>query len=58
MTCEYERPDLYYMMKAKSTALSLQIQLLDRAEVMLRIRWSEQKLREKFLPSGSASVFI
>ena len=25
---------------------------------MLGKRWSEQKLREKFLPSGSASVFI
>ena len=24
------------------------MQLLDRAEVMLGIRWSEQKLREKF----------
>ena len=28
--------------------LSLQMQLLDRAEVLLGIRWSEQKLRERF----------
>ena len=39
--------------------LSLQMQLLDRAELLLGIRWSEHKLREKFLSSGiSASVFI
>ena len=53
MTCEYEKSHLCYMMKAHDTALRhgtrilrLQMQLLDRAEVMLRIRWSEQKLRE------------
>ena len=47
-TCEYERSHLCYMTKAHGTALrqgtrilSLQMQLLDRAEVMLGIRWSE-----------------
>ena len=51
---------LCYMMKAHGTTLwhatgnlSLQMQLFDRAEVLLGIRWSEQKLREKFLSSGS-----
>ena len=34
------------------------MQLVDRAEVMLGKKWSDQKLPEKFLPSGSASVFI
>ena len=65
MPCEYERSHLCYMMKAHDRALrhgtrilSLQMQLLDRAEVLLGIRWSEHKLREKFLSSGSASVFI
>ena len=65
MTCEYERSHQCYMMKAHGTALrhgthilSLQMQLLDRAEVMLGIRWSEQKLGEKFLSSGRADVFI
>ena len=47
-----------YSLKHGTRILSLQMQLLDRAEVMLGIRWSEQKLREKFLSSGSASVFI
>ena len=65
MSCEYEKSHLCYMMKAHGTALrhgtrilSLQMQLLDMAEVLLRIRWSEQKLREKFLSSRSAPVFI
>ena len=65
MTFEYERSHQCYMMKAHGTALqhgtrilSLQMQLLDRAEVMLGIRWSEQKLHGKFLSNGSASVFI
>ena len=44
------------MIKAHSTALRhgtriLSLQMLDRAEVMLGIRWSEQKFREKFLGS-------
>ena len=57
MPCEYERSHLCYMMKAHDRALrhgtrilSLQMQLLDRAEVLLGIRWSEHKLREKFFP--------
>ena len=65
MTCEYERSHLCYMMKAHSTALrhgthilSLQMQLLDRAEVMLGIRLSEQKLCKKILSNGSALVYI
>ena len=54
MPCEYERSHLRYMMTAHGTALrhgtrilSLKMQLLDRAEVLLGIRWSAQKLREK-----------
>ena len=64
MPYEYERSHLCYMMKAHGTALrhrtrilSLHMQLLDTAEVLLGIRWSEQKLREKFLSGGSSSVF-